>query len=133
MPGKQIPKLYYSVSEVSEMTGVKPHVLRFWEKEFPMLRPKRGRSGNRSYREREIELIRAIKHLLYEEKYTIQGAVERLRQERSLSDSTPDTVQDSVEATNEAPPAARTEAPGSVLGDVRKLLLELKELLETEG
>jgi DNA-binding transcriptional MerR regulator len=67
-------KLYYSISEVAEMAGVKAHVLRYWEAEFPTLRPKKNRAGNRSYRERDINEVKAIKHLLYEEGYKIDGA-----------------------------------------------------------
>ena len=67
-------KTYYSISEVCTMTGLEPHVLRYWESEFPQLRPKKNRAGNRAYREKDIELIEYIKHLLYEEQYTIPGA-----------------------------------------------------------
>lgn len=79
-------KLYYSISEVSEITGIKPHILRFWEKDFSMLRPRKNRAGNRSYRERDIRVVLAIRRLLYEDKYTIKGASDRLRQDRSLID-----------------------------------------------
>jgi DNA-binding transcriptional MerR regulator len=67
-------KLYYSISEVAKMAGVKPHVLRYWEAEFPTLRPKKNRAGNRSYRQRDIDELKAIKRLLYEEGYKIDGA-----------------------------------------------------------
>jgi DNA-binding transcriptional MerR regulator len=79
-------KLYYSISEVAEITGVKPHILRFWEKDFSMLRPRKNRGGNRCYRERDIRVVLAIKRLLYEEKYTIKGASDQLRRDRSLID-----------------------------------------------
>ena len=65
MRSKKIKKLYYSIREVSERTGVEPHVLRFWEKEFSQLRPRRGGSGNRTYAERNLKVILAIKDLLY--------------------------------------------------------------------
>ena len=71
-------KLYYSISEVAEMTDVKPYVLRFWEKEFPLLRPKKNRGGNRTYQKREIVLVNRIKSLLYDEGYTIEGARQKL-------------------------------------------------------
>ena len=67
-------KTYYSISEVCTRTGLEPHVLRYWESEFPQLRPKKNRAGNRAYREKDIELIEYIKYLLYEEQYTIPGA-----------------------------------------------------------
>lgn len=67
-------KMYYSISEVSDILSLKPHVLRFWEQEFSRLRPKKNRSGNRAYTDKDITLLREIRHLLYEEKYTIEGA-----------------------------------------------------------
>jgi DNA-binding transcriptional MerR regulator len=73
-------KLYYSISEVAQLTEVKPYVLRFWEKEFPLLKPKKNRGGNRTYQEHEIALVNRIKHLLYEEGYTIEGARQKLRE-----------------------------------------------------
>lgn len=76
-------KLYYSISEVAEMTDVKPYVLRFWEKEFPLLRPKKNRGGNRTYQKREIQLVNRIKTLLYEEGYTIEGARQKLQETSS--------------------------------------------------
>jgi DNA-binding transcriptional MerR regulator len=71
-------KLYYSISEVCTMTGLEQHVLRYWESEFPQLRPKKNRSGNRAYRSKEIKIIRYIQYLLYEEKYTIPGAKKKM-------------------------------------------------------
>ncbi len=71
-------KLYYSISEVCRMTGLEAHVLRYWETEFAQMRPKKNRSGNRAYRTREIDYIRYIRHLLHEEKYTLQGAKKKL-------------------------------------------------------
>ena len=67
-------KIYYSIGEVCAMTGLESHVLRYWETEFSLLRPKKNRAGNRAYRDKDIEIIRIIKHLLYEEQYTILGA-----------------------------------------------------------
>jgi DNA-binding transcriptional MerR regulator len=71
-------KLYYSISEVCAMTNLEQHVLRYWESEFPQLRPKKNRSGNRAYRAKEIKIIRYIKYLLYEEMYTIPGAKKKM-------------------------------------------------------
>jgi DNA-binding transcriptional MerR regulator len=67
-------KAYYSISEVCAKTGLESHVLRYWETEFPQLRPKKNSAGNRAYRDKDIEIIRYIKYLLYEEQYTILGA-----------------------------------------------------------
>ena len=71
-------KTYYSIREVCEKTNLEPHVLRYWESEFPVLRPKKNRAGNRAYREKDIDIVFNIKHLLYEEQYTIPGAKKRL-------------------------------------------------------
>ncbi len=82
MPRRKIrteDKLYYSISEVARMTRLEAYVLRFWEKEFPMLKPKKNRGGNRMYQKHDIELINQIKQLLYKENYTIEGARNRLR------------------------------------------------------
>jgi len=75
-------RLYYSISEVSEMIGVKPHVLRYWETQFKMLRPKKGRGGARMYRKRDVEILFEVKQLLYENRFTIAGARRKLLDER---------------------------------------------------
>jgi DNA-binding transcriptional MerR regulator len=76
------PREYYSISEVCEITGLKPHVLRYWEAQFPLLNPSKNRSGNRVYQRKEIRLILLVKELLYEEKYTVEGAKAKLEQIR---------------------------------------------------
>lgn len=81
-PDRKVPalrKLYYTIGEVSELTGVPAHVLRYWESEFPQFRPKKSRAGNRVYQDRELEMIRRIKSLLYERRFTIAGARTQLR------------------------------------------------------
>lgn len=102
-------KLYYSISEVAEMTDVKPYVLRFWEKEFPLLRPKKNRGGNRTYQKREIALVNRIKSLLYEEGYTIEGARQK------LSESTRDI--------------RREDKLIDLLGQIKRELMELERVL----
>jgi DNA-binding transcriptional MerR regulator len=78
-PQKEIPdKLYFRIGEVSKIAGLPTYVLRFWETEFPRLHPKRTSSGQRLYTRNDIELILKIKHLLYEKKFTIQGARQHL-------------------------------------------------------
>ncbi|TSE18213.1 MerR HTH family regulatory protein [Tepidimonas alkaliphilus] len=72
------PKRYFTISEVSELCGVKPHVLRYWEQEFTQLRPMKRRGNRRYYQHHEVLLIRRIRELLYEEGFTIQGARHRL-------------------------------------------------------
>ncbi len=77
----EIPdKLYFRIGEVSRVSGVKPHVLRYWETEFPAITPKKSGSGHRLYRRKDVELILEIKRLLYEERFTIEGARKYLGQ-----------------------------------------------------
>src|ERR1700685_3460329 len=74
-PIPEIPnKLYFKIGEVSSLLTVEPYVLRFWETEFPKLAPKKTDKGQRMYRRKDVELLLQIKHLLYEKKYTIEGA-----------------------------------------------------------
>jgi DNA-binding transcriptional MerR regulator len=82
---KSLPqgKLYYSISEVSDLVGVKPHVLRYWETQFKMLRPRKGRGGARMYRKRDVEILFDIKQLLYDQRFTIEGAKRKLLDERT--------------------------------------------------
>lgn len=76
----QIPgKRYFTIGEVSELCGVKPHVLRYWEQEFPQLRPVKRRGNRRYYQRHEVELIREIRRLLYLDGYTISGARNQLQ------------------------------------------------------
>jgi len=69
---------FFSIGEVCSLTDLKPHVLRYWESQFRFLNPAKNRSGNRVYKAREVELVMLVKHLLYTEKYTIEGARQRL-------------------------------------------------------
>jgi DNA-binding transcriptional MerR regulator len=94
-PGRDKPaiaaKEYYSISEVCDLVDLKPHVLRYWETQFQPLNPSKNRSGNRVYQRKEIKLILLVKHLLYEEKYTIEGAkakLDRLRRGGGVRDHT---------------------------------------------
>jgi DNA-binding transcriptional MerR regulator len=116
-------KLYYSISEVCAMTGLEQHVLRYWESEFPQLRPKKNRSGNRAYRAKEIKIIRYIKYLLYEEMYTIPGAKKKMA-DANMADmegqltllrvpATPPPPKQVAEAAAQAPTAAAEAAEDS--------------------
>lgn len=105
-------KLYYSISEVARITNLEAYVLRFWEKEFPMLRPKKSKGGNRHYQKRDIELINQIKQLLYEDSYTIAGARKKLR------------AMDSPKEKRELVLKAKSS---TVLGELKK---ELEDLLK---
>ena len=73
---------YFSIGEVCQLTDLKPHVLRYWESQFRILSPAKNRSGNRVYARREVELVLLVKHLLYTEKFTIDGARQRIDQYR---------------------------------------------------
>ncbi|MCY7378129.1 MAG: MerR family transcriptional regulator [Gemmatimonadaceae bacterium] len=73
---------FYSIGDVCQLTDLKPHVLRYWESQFRFLSPAKNRSGNRVYRRREVELILLVKHLLYTEKYTIEGARQKVDAQR---------------------------------------------------
>jgi DNA-binding transcriptional MerR regulator len=77
---------FFSIGEVCELTGLKAHVLRYWESQFRFLSPAKNRSGNRVYQRREIELILLVKHLLYTEKYTIDGARQKLNEHRKAGE-----------------------------------------------
>ena len=83
MPTKDEPvQEFFSIGDVCGLTDLKPHVLRYWESQFRFLNPAKNRSGNRVYQRREVELIMLVKHLLYTEKYTIDGARQRIEEQR---------------------------------------------------
>lgn len=88
MKHDSIRKLYYSISEVAELTDLEPHVLRYWESEFEQLHPKKNRAGNRVYTERDIETVKRVKHLLRVDKYTLDGARQVLAQDDEASHDT---------------------------------------------
>ena len=118
---KQDPpaKLYHSISEVAAITGVKAHVLRYWEAEFPSLRPGKTRSGSRRYREADIREVLAIKSLLYDEGFKIAGARKARRQARS-------------QETPEAGTAPQMALPFDRMDSVQQMALlkeELRDLL----
>ena len=79
MEARDIKKLYYSISEVSEITSLKQYVLRYWETEFSQLKPGKNRAGNRIYRSHDVDTIMEIKSLLYDRKFTIKGAQQYLK------------------------------------------------------
>jgi len=80
-----IKKLYYDISEVSKMTDVKPYVLRYWESEFPSLKPLKTASGQRKYKQKDIDQIEQIKQLLHKESYTIAGARKSLEKNKLVN------------------------------------------------
>ncbi len=82
MTASQPVQEFFAIGDVCQLTDLKPHVLRYWESQFRFLNPAKNRSGNRVYQRREIELILLVKHLLYDEKYTIEGARRRIEEYR---------------------------------------------------
>jgi DNA-binding transcriptional MerR regulator len=85
VPEATAEKLYYRIGEVEEITAVPAYVLRYWESEFKLLRPKKNPAGQRLYRPRDLELVQRIKTLLYEERLTLEGAKKRLLAESRKS------------------------------------------------
>ena len=125
---KEIPsKLYYTISEVADMTGVKAHVLRYWESEFPTLKPRKTRTGARRYRRPDIDEILAIKGLLYEEGYKIAGAVKMRRQAKKGAPKT--TASPAPQLAIQFDGMSEAEKLSFLkdeLGEVLKLVRELK-------
>jgi DNA-binding transcriptional MerR regulator len=105
---------FFSIGEVCELTGLKPHVLRYWESQFRFLSPAKNRSGNRVYQRREIELIMLVKHLLYTEKYTIDGARQKVDEHRKRG---------------ELKPAARSALDVQTIASMERELREVLALL----
>ena len=108
-------KRYFTIGEVSELCGVKPHVLRYWEQEFTQLKPVKRRGNRRYYQHHEVLLIRRIRELLYEEGFTISGARNRL--DNAMADE-----------RAEAPARAERAATGAELSAIKR---ELRALLDT--
>jgi DNA-binding transcriptional MerR regulator len=86
-PGQPV-RQFFSIGDVCQLTDLKPHVLRYWESQFRFLSPAKNRSGNRVYQRREVELILLVKHLLYTEKYTIDGARRKVDEQRRAGSGT---------------------------------------------
>lgn len=127
-----IKKLYYSISEVSEITDLKPYVLRYWETEFKQLAPPKNRAGNRTYRQKDIDLILKLKRLLHQEKFTIEGARKQLLAEKfdqPEAESLPDNpiVIESKSAENCQEEINRRN---KMLNYIRRELESLLELLQ---
>ena len=109
-------KLYFKIKEVSEITGVEPYILRYWESEFNIINPSRTKSKQRLYRRKDLELILEIKKLLYEEQFTIAGAKKKLK-EANLSED---------KNFQPTPPNGKYK---TLLKDVKKELNIIKEFL----
>ena len=113
---KQIKKLYYSIGEASKMTELKAYVLRYWETEFKQLKPPKNRAGNRTYRQNDVDLILFIKDLLYNKKFTIEGA-------RSQISSMGEDIKSEQKIDK--------EAPVKVVPAKKETLVKIKQELET--
>lgn len=116
-------KLYFRIGEVSKLTGVKPYVLRFWENQFPGLGPKKSGKGHRLFRRKDVELVLEIKHLLYEKRYTIEGArkwFEVRAKTETVVKSTPPKGQGELFPTEQS----------ADLNQIREGLLKILEILK---
>ncbi len=129
-------KRYFTIGEVGELCGVKPHVLRYWEQEFTQLRPMKRRGNRRYYQHHEVLMIRRIRELLYDQGFTISGARNKLQEmvqterdkRRMDGDDVIDVSELDGELLEDEEPAL--ESVGTVLlGGVRRELLEIRELL----
>ncbi len=116
MPDIFPDKEYYSISEVCEITDLKAHVLRYWETQFKVLSPSKNRAGNRAYRKSDIQVVQLVKHLLYTEMYTIEGAQRKLQQLKQMRKKGVDALPEQ-------------ERNRQVLDDVRRQLIEIRELI----
>lgn len=144
-------KIYFKIGEVCELLDVQAHVLRYWETEFPMLSPQKNKSGQRSYRRRDVEMALRIKQLLYKEMFTIAGARKKLQSEsrdggRSkalemntqparVSDSSAPSLFDGFDDGGENSEAVSSGITGDQKEAIRTIaghLLELRELLKTK-
>ena len=123
-------KLFFKIGEVAELTGTKPHVLRYWESEFRMLRPAKGDSGQRIYRRKDVELVFSIKQLLYEENFTIAGAKKQLQKQRAARAEANKEKKLAEEARPEVAPQLPFENSSRENIDLTWVREELREILE---
>ncbi len=133
LPNSELPlipsKRYFTIGEVGELCGVKPHVLRYWEQEFTQLRPVKRRGNRRYYQHHEVMLIRRIRELLYEQGFTISGARNRLLSEGVFEEDA-STLPVFEEAEEPNVPQEPNEPPIS-LNDIKQELASIVELLKS--
>jgi len=120
-----LKKLYYSISEVSKITGLEQYILRYWETEFDMLKPSKNRAGNRIYTNKEINLILKIKKLLREEKYTIEGA-KKILEDGDEAETDILTINEPIPEKTNPPKERNSNSIKKDLEEVRDFLLDLK-------
>ena len=123
-------KIFFKIGEVCEIVDVQAHVLRYWETEFPMLSPQKNRSGQRSYRRRDVEIAVRIKELLYHDQYTIAGARKKLQSE--LRESSRGKIAQ-AEATHEEVSAKETKPPRPLQKQLELYSEEYPEAMELDG
>jgi DNA-binding transcriptional MerR regulator len=134
-------KLFFKIGEVCEITDIQPHVLRYWETEFPQLAPQKNRAGQRVYRRRDVELVLHIKRLLKEEGYTIAGAKKRLAQEmrggsaklKVVTNEMTEMAQEPVaDESFSAEPMVLSPAARQALAQIRRDLEQLLTMLRQD-
>lgn len=126
----EIPdKLYFRIGEVSRLAGVKPFVLRFWESEFPQLAPKKSGTGHRLYRRKEVETVLEIKRLLYDERFTIEGARNYL-QSKAASPQAKAAPRNKKQKAVAAPVQGDLFGGGVPVSAIEELRKELQSILE---
>lgn len=130
---QEIPnKLYFRIGEVSDIIGVKPYVLRYWESEFQDIKPSKSRSGQRLYKRRDVELLVNIKRLLYDERFTIDGARKRLKESGRVEDAVAAPKQLEVFTEKNAVSRHKPEKSEATLGvSDKRVLTKLKKDLES--
>lgn len=129
---QEIPdKLYFRIGEVARLAGIKPYVLRFWETEFPSLGPKKSGTGHRLYRRKEVEMVLEIKRLLYEKRFTIEGARKFLETRGKTETSRPaKAAKPAKKVQAELFASAPSPLTDSMLRDIRKELRQIAEMLK---
>ena len=124
-------KLYFKIGEVAKIAGVKQHVLRYWESEFTCIRPQKSKSNQRLYRRKDVEAVLAVKHLLYDRKFTIEGAKRHLKTEGVEAAAPPPNVDDvAAKARRDALEEGRESADrlrARLIGQFQKDLLSLRQ------
>lgn len=140
-------KIYFKIGEVCELVDVQAHVLRYWETEFPQLAPQKNRSGQRSYRRKDVEISLRIKELLYDELYTIAGARKKLQNELrengkskngetehatvATANSSPSLFEDDLTLDDKGSGSSLTDEGREALRSLGSQLLELRAMLKT--